>query len=159
AGSAYGTTTLTHIDELLVTGPAKPTGVSDTASRHAIFTCRPASGKERACAQTILSRLAAQAYRRPVTPGDVADLMKVYDEAAAKDGFEVGVRTGLQAILLSPKFLFRLERMPAAVQAGKEYRLNDVDLATRLSFFLWAAPPDKELLDMAARGRLADPAT
>ena len=132
--------------------------MSDTPSRQKIFTCRPASpAEERSCAQTILSRLGTQAYRRPLPAEDLSDLMGFYDVAAATDGFEVGVRTGLQAILASPEFLFRLEREPANTRAGENYRLSDLDLATRLSFMLWATAPDEELVALASDGRLSDP--
>jgi hypothetical protein len=152
----YGVTELAHVDELLITGPKNVRGVSETESRRRVFTCRPAAPAEaRACAQRILGALATQAYRRPVREGDVADLMAFYD-ASAGDGFELGVRAGLQAILVSPEFLFRLERLPAASTDGS-YRLSDVGLANRLSFFLWASAPDQELLDVAAAGRLSDP--
>ena len=157
-GGQYGVTGLTHLTELLITGPRNVSGVSETESRRKIFTCRPTSAtEERPCAESILAELAAQAYRRPLTEEDVADLMNFYDQASAEDGFEVGVRMGLQAILMSPEFLFRLERMPAGVQPGQAYRMSDVDLATRLSFFLWASAPDEELIEVAASGRLSDP--
>ena len=157
AGSEYGITTLTHLTELLITGPTNVAGVSETASRQKIFTCRPTSSEqERPCAQSILTELATQAYRRPVDAEDMAGLMDLYDERATEDGFEVGVRTALQALLAAPEFLFRLERKPADAQPGQIYRLSGVDLATRLSFFLWASAPDEELLEVAERGSLSD---
>jgi hypothetical protein len=153
-----GTTALTHLGELWITGPNNVTGVSETPSRRRVFTCQPATPEQaRPCAETILGRLANEAYRRPVPREAVVDLMRLYDEAAAKDGFEVGVRTGLQAILMSPDFLFRLERAPVDVRPGQEYRLSDLDLASRLSFFLWATAPDEQLLQVAASGRLSEP--
>jgi hypothetical protein len=154
-GGQYGITGLKHLMTLMVTGPQKVTGVSDTESRAAVFTCHPAAAAEqRACAESILSRLAANAYRRPLTPVDVAGLMKFYDEGAQAEGFEVGVRTGLQAMLSSPEFLFRLEREPDGAPQGGGYRLSELDFATRLSFFLWATAPDQELLEVASSGRL-----
>ena len=111
-----------------------------------------------ACAESIVTRLAREAYRRPVTDDDLAGPMAFYERAAAEDGFEIGVRTALQAILASPSFIFRLEQAPPAVPAGESYRIADVDLASRLSFFLWAASPDDELVTLAAEGRLSDPA-
>ena len=157
--AGYGVTELTHIDELLITGPKNVTGVSETESRLRIFSCRPTTAaEERACAQQILTALATKAYRRPVGDDDVGDLMRFYDEAAADEGFEIGVRTGLQAILISPEFLFRLERVSSESATDGGYRLNDVGLASRLSFFLWASAPDQELLEVAASGRLSDPA-
>ncbi len=159
ASREYGTTGLTHLTELLITGPANVEGMSDTESRRKIFICRPTSAaEERPCAESILTELASQAYRRPVTEEDVADLLVFYDEAAAEKGFEIGVRTGLQAILSSPEFLLRLEREPAGSRPGQGYRVSDLDLATRLSFFLWESAPDQELIEVATSGRLSDPA-
>ncbi len=158
AWANYGITALPHLSELLITGPRRPLGLSETASRDQIFTCRPAAASEaRPCAEAIVSRLARQAYRRPVTAEDLAGPMYFYDRGADEEGFEVGVRTALQAILASPSFIFRLERKPADVGPGANYRLSDVDLASRLSFFLWAMSPDDKLLELAANGRLSDP--
>jgi len=157
-GGQYGVTGLAHLTELLITGPRNVTGVSETDSRRKIFTCHPtAAAEERPCAESILAKLATQAYRRPATEKNMADLINFYDEASAKGGFETGVRMGVQAILISPEFLFRLERMPDGVRPGHVYRMSDVDLATRLSFFLWASAPDEELLEVAAGGGLSDP--
>ena len=154
-----GTTSLTHLDELWITGPTNVSGVSDNESRRRVFACYPTSAaEERPCAQAVLSELASKAYRRPVPEESLAALMRLYDEGAAQDGFEIGVRMGLQAILMAPDFLFRLERMPPGTQAGETYRLSDVDLAARLSFLLWASMPDQELREVAASGRLSDPA-
>ena len=158
-GGQAGITGLSHLTELLITGPDNVTGVSENASRERVFTCRPTSAtQERACAETILTKLATQAYRRPVAGDDVTDLMMFYDEAAAEGGFELGVRAGLQAILVSPEFVFRFEREPANVRPGQSYSLSDVDFVTRLSFFLWASAPDEELLEAARGGQLSDPA-
>src|SRR5205814_3402086 len=107
------------------------------------------------CAHSILADLAAKAFRRPVTESDLSDLMALYDASAPKDGFEIGVRTALQGVLASPEFVFRLERQPADARAGQSYRLTDLDLATRLSFFLWATEPDQQLMDLAKQGRLS----
>ena len=159
AGGNYGVTGLTHLKELLITGPGNVSGVAETESRRRIFTCRPSAPEEaRPCAESILARLATRAYRRPPPADDIADLMRFYDAAGGEEGFEAGVRMGLQAILVSPEFLFRLEREPAGVRAGDGYPLGDIDLATRLSFFLWATVPDEELLRVAGAGRLSDPA-
>ena len=158
-GGQAGITGLSHLTELLITGPENVTGVSDNPSRARIFSCRPtAAAQERSCAESILTRLATQAYRRPVSEDDVADLMVFYDEAAAEKGFEIGVRVGLQALLVAPEFVFRFEREPADVRPGQLYPLNDVDFVTRLSFFLWSAAPDEQLLAVARSGRLSDPA-
>jgi len=156
---SLGTTGLTHLMELRVTGPRNVVGVSETESRQRVFTCTPAAtAEDRPCARSIISRLASQAYRRNLTDEDLEGLMSLYDEVSAQDGFEIGVRSALQAILANPQFLFRLERQPEGAVPGEGYRLGGVDLATRLSFFLWASSPDQELLDVAASGRLSDPA-
>jgi hypothetical protein len=156
-GGQYGITGLTHLREFMVTGPFNPSGVSDTPSRERIFSCRPTqASQQRACAERIMRDLAPKFYRRPVTDDDVADLMRFYDEGAATDGFEIGVRTALQAILAAPEFIFRFEHEPEGVQPGQDYRLSDLDYATRLAFFLWGSTPDQELLDLAAQGRLSD---
>ena len=153
-----GITGLAHLTYLTIEGPTNPKGVSENPIREQLFTCHPSGAAEqRACAQTIFNTLATKAYRRPVTQADVAPLMKFYDESAAKDGFEVGVRTGLQAILASPEFIFHFEREPQGIEPGKMYRLSDMDLATRLSFFLWATGPDDELLKMAKDKKLSNP--
>ena len=158
AGERYGITGLAHLDELMITGPQNVSGVSETASRLKVFTCYPQSpAEEQRCAESILTELGARAYRRPLIADDVVDLMVFYDEAAASDGFEIGVRAGLQAILVSPEFLFRLEREPEDARPGEGYPLSDVDLASRLSFFLWASVPDEELLELAEASRLSEP--
>ncbi len=158
AWANYGITVLPHLADLMVSGPQEVRGVSTNRTRDRIFTCYPsAPAEERACAETIVARLATQAYRRPATPDDVAGPMSLYDRGAAEAGFEVGVRTALQGILASPAFLFRLERVPAEVGAGESYLLSDTDLASRLSFFLWGTVPDEELIRVAAEGRLSEP--
>ena len=154
----YGITSLPHMKALVVAGPMKVAGISETPSRSRIFTCRPSSrAAERGCAEKILSRLAASAYRRPVTTADVADLLSFYDAAARADGFEAGIRTALQAMLASPDFVFRFETARGPTRAGEPYRVSDLALASRLSFFLWGAPPDQGLVELASRGRLSDP--
>jgi hypothetical protein len=157
-GEGYGVTGLTHLTYLLVTGPSDVTGVSDTPARQRLLTCKPATpAEQRTCAESIFRSLATRAYRRPVTAERVQALMGFYDAAASSGGFEGGVQSGLQAILASPEFLFRLEREPAGTTAGQSYRLSAIDLATRLSFFLWATVPDDELLQVATSGRLQEP--
>jgi hypothetical protein len=152
-----GITTLPHLRDLIVRGPFKTTGVSVTPSRQKIFSCRPTSAaEERPCARSIVARLAADAYRRPVVASEVDSLMQFFDIGAAKSGgFENGVRTALEAILASPYFIFRIERQPENVKPGSIYRISDIDLASRLSFFLWGTPPDKDLLAAAGRGELS----
>jgi mono/diheme cytochrome c family protein len=152
-----GITTLPHVRDLVVVGPYRATGVSDTPARQKIFSCRPTSpADERACARQIVTKLGTEAYRRPLTSTEVDRLMPFYEKGAAKAGFEAGVTSALEAILASPYFIFRLEREKEG-RPNTTIRVADVDLASRLSFFLWGAPPDKELLDLAAAGRLNDP--
>jgi hypothetical protein len=140
-------------------GPYDATGAGETPSRSKIFVCRPTSSRdEAACAREILSKLARRAYRRPVTEGDVRALFTLYDDERKDGGFEAGISMALQKILVSPEFLFRIERDPSSAAPDSAYRLNDLELASRLSFFLWSSMPDDELLDVAVRGRLQDPA-
>ena len=162
AWANYGITALPHLSDLMITGPRRSAGLSETASRRKLFHCRPgepgATEEARVCAREIVTRLAREAYRRPVAEADLEGPMSFYDGAAEAGDFEVGVRTALQAILASPSFIFRLERAPEGVAGDESYAITDLDLATRLSFFLWATIPDDELLDLAADGRLSDPA-
>ena len=156
-GQEYGITNETHLRDLFITGPFSVTGVSPTPSRERIFTCRPLSEEEtRSCARSILTRLGTQGYRRPLDEGDIAALMRFYEIGAEDGGFENGVRMGIQAILASPHFVFRMEELPEDAEPGRAYRLSDADLATRLSFFLWGTPPDAELLQLVDDGALSD---
>jgi hypothetical protein len=150
-GVAFGITTLPHLKDVSIVGPYRPTGVSETVSRRTIFTCRPTDpSEELPCARQIVRRLATQAFRGPVAESDFAALMRFYED---EGGFEAGVSSALEAILASPQFLFRME--PARAAAGaSSYRLGDRELASRLSFFLWGAAPDQELLTVATAGRL-----
>jgi mono/diheme cytochrome c family protein len=142
-----------------VAGPFNVKGPGDTASRDKIFVCRPAGrADEEACAQRVLNNLAHRAYRRPVTQDDVQPLMALYRQGAQNGGFESGVRLALQKVLVSPDFIFRAEIDPAGARPGTVYRVSDVELASRLSFFLWSSIPDDELLSVAESGRLKDPA-
>lgn len=155
-GSDYGVTTAPHLRDLVITGPFRVTGVSSTESRERIFSCRPTRpDEERPCARSIIENLAEQAYRRPVNDGDVESLMGFYDQGRAEGGFEGGVRLAIQAMLASPHFVFRLEN--TRVDDEELYDVADMDLASRLSFFLWASPPDQELIRVASEGRLSDP--
>ena len=157
-GSGFGITALPHLREFAVTGPMKVTGVSDSPSRRRIFSCRPtAPVEEAACAADIVKRLATLAYRGPVSADDVRKLMVFFEQGRQHGDFEEGVRMSLQALLASPKFLFRLEEVPATVRPGQNYRITEYDLASRLSFFLWASGPDDELLRLAGRGQLRQP--
>jgi hypothetical protein len=154
-----------------VAGPFNQTGIGDTPSRHRIFSCRPpastdsaaalrGNGNETACARTILTTLARRAYRRPATNEEVQTLLDFYKEGRAEGTFEQGVEMALRAMLTSPAFLFRIERgpEPASGSGQRAYRISDLDLASRLSFFLWSSIPDDTLLDLAVKGRLDEPA-
>ena len=152
----YGITALPHIKDMIVGGPYEVTGVSETPIRQRIFTCRPTSATEEPeCAREIVSRLGAKAFRRSLTELDVSELMGFYEEGAKAGGFETGVRLALQAMLASPDFVFRFE--PTADEAANgSFRISDVALASRLSFFLWGTPPDDELISVAERGQLSN---
>jgi len=155
---AYGFTTLPHLRDMAITGPFNVSGVSETPSRRTIFTCHPATEPQQAsCAHDIVTRLGSQAFRRPVTERDAAALMGLYQKGFAEGGFESGIRLALEGILASPRFVFRFEERPAAARAGEAYALGDFDLASRLSFFLWASAPDEPLRKLAASGRLSAP--
>jgi hypothetical protein len=154
--TSYGTTSPPHLTSLTLEGPYEALGVSESFSRKRVFSCRPTSREEeKPCAEQIVARLAAQAYGRDVEIKDVADLMNFYTMGAAEGGFETGVRTALEAILSSPHFLYRIEREPAGLAPGEAYRIADIELASRLSFFLWDANPDEELLRLARSGELS----
>jgi hypothetical protein len=145
------------VDYVDITGPYAVTGPGDTPSRRRIFTCRGTNGtEETACAEQILTTLARRAYRRPIGAGDVDLLMDFYESGRETGDFESGIQNGLRLILASPEFLFRSEPDPAGVAPGDTYALDDVALASRLSFFLWSSIPDDELLELAAAGRLSD---
>ena len=153
----YGITSLAHLKDLVVAGPTNVTGVSETPSRERIFTCRPTRPDEAPeCAARIIEQLGPQAFRRPLTDGDRDALMGFYELGVDEGGFEVGVRTAIEAMLASPDFVFRMEEAPSNVELGDSYRISDADLATRLSYFLWGLPPDEELRSIAAEGRLSD---
>jgi hypothetical protein len=153
---AYGFTTLPHLRDLAIVGPFTTTGVSQTPSRQKIFTCYPETpAQQMACAYDILSRVASQAFRRTVTERDLNALMALYTSRASDHGFEAGIRMALEAILASPRFVFRFEEQPTSARTGRAYALTDVDLASRLSFFLWGSGPDEELLREAKAGRLS----
>jgi mono/diheme cytochrome c family protein len=156
---AYGFTTLPHLRDLAITGPLAVTGISETPSRRRIFSCRGnTEPREVQCARAIVSRLASRAFRRDVGERDLAPLMALYKEGAAEGGFESGVRLALEGILASPRFVFRFEEPPTRVRPGEAYALDDFELASRLSFFLWATGPDDVLLRAAEAGRLSTPA-
>ena len=149
---------LPHVEHVTVSGPFNATSPGETASRARIFTCRPARpADERRCATSIVSTLARRAYRRDVTDRDLAPLLAFYEQGRQDGGFERGIELALRAILVSPKFIFRVEREPPGVAPGTPFRTDDVDLASKLSFFLWSSIPDDELLTAAGKGRLRRP--
>jgi hypothetical protein len=150
---------LPQIGGLRVSGPFNATGPGDTPSRRKIFTCRPLQPRdEERCAIAILRALGRLAYRRPLAAADVEDLLAFYRRGRQERGFEYGVQMGLRRMLTSPDFVFRAERDPGAVAPGGFYRVSDLELASRLSFFLWSSIPDDELLTAASRGTLSQPA-
>ena len=159
--TAYGFSQVPHLREFTVRGPLAVSGVSETSTRRRIFSCRAATvASGRACAASIIDRLGVEAYRRPLTADDRNGLLSLYDAGSANNaGFESGVRSIIEGLLASPDFVFRFERAPVGVTpGGGAYRLRDLDLATRLAFFLWSAPPDRALVDLASHNRLSQPA-
>jgi len=148
-----------RIDRMQITGPFNPTGPGDTPSRHRIFSCRPATAAaELPCARTILTNLARRAYRRPATSADLENLLSFYQSARNKKNFDAGIENALRLILTNPKFLFRTETDPAGAAPGSMHPVSDLELASRLSFFLWSSIPDDQLITVASQGKLKDPA-
>ena len=148
-----------HIDEIILTGPFKVTGVGDTPSRRRIFVCQPkAASEEDGCARKILATLARRAYRGDVSKEDLQTLQDFYQRGRQDGSFDTGIDLALRRMLSSPKFLVRVERDPASLPAGSAYRLSDLEIASRLSFFLWSSIPDDTLLDVASKGGLKTPA-
>ena len=158
-GVAFGITTMPHLKDLAIAGPQRVTGISETASRSAVFTCRPTSTRaEQDCATEIVRRVSTRAFRRPVQDAEFADLMKFYEQGRRERDFEGGIAAAMEAVLASPQFLFKLEgAAPSARRAGAPYRVRDMDLASRLSFFIWGVGPDEELTRLAVQGRLSAP--
>jgi mono/diheme cytochrome c family protein len=147
-----------YVASVIVGGPYKATGPGDTPSRRRIFSCHPGSSlSEGACAKQILTSLARRAYRRPPTPEDIQELLKFYDLGRSTGTFDSGIEMSLRMLLASPNFLVRIERDPAGAKPGTNYRIGSLELASRLSFFLWSSIPDDELLDQAMSGKLSDP--
>jgi mono/diheme cytochrome c family protein len=159
-GSIPGFQFYPHVGQVWIEGPYGAKGASDTSSRKKIFVCRPATRQEEgACARTIASTLVRHAFRRPATPADLNSLMEFYQAGRIDDGsFDDGIEAVLQRVLVDPEFVYRLEPEPAGLAAGKSYRISDLALASRLSFFLWSSVPDDQLLDLATQGKLKDPA-
>jgi len=146
------------VDSIEIEGPLSVDGPGDTPSRRRIFSCLPANlDEEPACAQQILSSLARRAYRRPVSESDIQELVEFYNQGRLDGGFEVGIQFALERVLVSPDFLFRIEQDPADAQPGAMYSISGIELASRMSFFLWSSPPDDELLILAERGVLREP--
>ena len=161
APSPSGATDQPGVDMVYISGPFDGTVPDDTPSRRRIFTCRPADSTtpaEEACAREIIGSLGRRAYRRPVTDADIDPLLAVYREGRSDRDFDAGIERALEALLSMPKFLLRVERQPVDTQPGAVYRLTDLELASRLSFFLWKSIPDDELLELASRSELSQPA-
>jgi hypothetical protein len=164
-GPTPGYTFFPHVGTLRIEGPFEAKRAVDTASRRKVFICTPkAAAEETACARRIITNLATRAFRRPASAADVDGLMAFYQQSRSEGGFEEGITLVLARILASPQFIYRIEEEPAGgavvktgQQSGQAYRLTDIDLASRLSFFLWSTAPDDELLKVATAGRLKDP--
>ena len=152
-----------NLASLTITGPFDAGGPGETASRQKIFACKPPttadSSEAETCARLILAQLGRQAYRRPIDAAELDGLLDLYRAGRQDGNFESGIELALQGILAGPEFLFRIEQDPADVAPGEVYRISDLELASRLSFFLWSSFPDEELLTIAEAGQLRDPAT
>ncbi len=150
-----------QVSQMIIQGPvSNAASPKDTVSRKKIFVCTPSSASEELpCARTILEALARKAYRRPIAESDTRTLLSFYDSGRKSGSFDSGIERGVQFILAHPEFVFRTESVPASVKPGAAYRISDLELASRLSFFLWSTGPDDELITLAAQGKLKDPAT
>ena len=158
-GPTPGYTFFPHVGTMRIEGPYNATPAKDSPSRRKIFICTPkTAADESPCARRIINNLATYAFRRPASPEDVNFLMEFYKFGREEKDFETGVEMVLARVLASPQFIYRIEEEPVAVRAGQPYRISDVDLASRLSFFLWSSAPDAELLKVAAQGQLKNPA-
>ena len=158
-GVQYGYTTVPHLSSVEIVGPYNIGGHGDTPSRAKIFICRPTSLRdETTCARKIVSNLARRAYRRPVNDDDIAPLMVFYQKGREAGDFDSGIQMALRRILADPLFVFRFERDPESLKPGSIHRVTDIELASRLSFFLWSSIPDEELLAVAEQSKLKDPA-
>ena len=147
------------VSNIVISGPFNPTALGDTPSRRRIFICTPgAESEEINCARKILSSLAQRAFRQSPSPDDLDTLLAFYQNGLKNGGFNAGIEQALSRILADPRVVFRFEREPANVPAGRSYRISDVELASRLSFFLWSSIPDDELLGLANRNKLHEPA-
>jgi mono/diheme cytochrome c family protein len=148
-----------HVGKVDILGPIKPAGAGESESREKIFVCKPTADQEGACARQIVSALARHAFRRPVTAQDTEMLMGFYQQGRNEDGkFDTGIERALERVLADPEFVFRKEGEPANLKAGQSYRVSDLELASRLSFFLWSSIPDDELINLASQNKLHEPA-
>jgi hypothetical protein len=146
------------VASVLVSGPYDPKGPGDTPSRKRIFSCRPVTAAEELpCAKKILSTMLRRAYRKPVAAADLEDVLPFYEAGRAESDFDLGIQRALERMLISPQFLFRIEREPATAKPGSSYRVSDIELASRISFALWSSIPDDQLLNAAIAGTLKDP--
>ena len=158
-GAVPGTSTQPHLLDLSITGPLRVDGISETPSRRRIFICRPTNAaEEMPCAKRIISTLARRIFRRPVTASDLHSLFAFYRLGARHEGFEAGIRTALQAMIANPEFVFRFEHVPEKDVPGDNYNITGLELASRLSYFLWSSAPDDRLITLASQGRLSKPA-
>ena len=158
-GPTPGYTFFPHVGTMRIEGPFSATQAVDSPGRRKVFVCSPkTAAEETACARRIVTNLATYAYRRPATPGDVESLLEFYRAGRKEKDFDQGVEMALARVLASPQFIYRIEEEPQTVRPGQAYRISDVDLASRLSFFLWSTAPDEELLRVASLGRLRNPA-
>jgi mono/diheme cytochrome c family protein len=157
-GPTPGYSFFPHVGTIRIEGPFNAVKASDSPSRRKVFVCQPTTAAaESSCARRIVTNLATQAFRRPVSAADVDEVMDFYDLGRTEKDFELGVEMAIARILASPQFIYRIEEEPAALKAGESYRITDIDLASRLSFFLWSRGPDEALLAAARQGRLSDP--
>jgi cytochrome c551/c552 len=148
-----------HVGKMEILGPFKPAGASDSPSAKRIFVCHPANASEEtACAKKIVETLARHAFRRPVTPQDSETLMTFYQQGRNDGSFDTGIERALQRVLADPEFVFRKEAEPATLTPGQSYHISDIELASRLSFFLWSSIPDDQLIDVASKNKLHEPA-
>ncbi len=158
-GGIQGYTFFPHVGSVWIEGPLNPSGAFEIENRKRIFTCYPANtNQEAACANQIISALARRAFRKTPTAENMELLMEAYRLGRTKGSFDSGIEMAIRTILAEPNFIFRAEAEPAGVKPGQAYRISDVELASRLSFFLWSSIPDDELLNLAIQGRLRDPA-
>jgi mono/diheme cytochrome c family protein len=158
-GPTPGYTFFPHVGTVRIEGPFAATHATNSPSRRRLFICTPARpSEEETCARRIISNVATRAFRRPVTADVVESLMEFYRFGKREKDFELGIETALARVLASPQFIYRIEQQPPALATGQAYRINDLDLASRLSFFLWSSPPDETLLKVAEQGRLKEPA-